>query len=121
MVEWLKENDVLVNIEQERLLRIANLEILLRSILSACWPAWMKAAVKSGSGPGIAPLFRNESAAILEKKKKQLHTKYGIETAIYHFNWSGNPLEPQYEKCLALSVHGQVTNIEEILNGIKNG
>ncbi|MBI5140159.1 MAG: hypothetical protein HZA94_01815 [Candidatus Vogelbacteria bacterium] len=119
LIDWLNNNGIVSAIEQERLARIANLESLLDSALSAGWPDWMKAAVKSGAGPGIAPLFRGGSVAILEKEKKQFRAKYGIETAIYHFNWSGNPLAPKYEKCLAFPVHGMVENIDDALRSIQ--
>ena len=53
------------------------------------------------------------------KNKEYLQKVYGIETSIYHFNWSGNPLETDDKKCLAFPGHGMVPDIETILKVIE--
>lgn len=116
---WLKENDLWGCIEDERNARHQNLKAVLDTQLSDSWPAWMKKAVNEGAGPGIAPLFRHFSDETLKKMKEKLLNDAMIETEIYHFNWTGNPLEPSYEKCLAFPVHGMVEDIKNILRCVE--
>jgi hypothetical protein len=106
-------------IELERIARHENLMKVLKSPLSDKWPTWMKEAVENGDGPGIAPLLRDYPNDILNRAKEFLMESYKIETCIYNFNWSGNPFNPDYKECLAFPVHGMVSNIEEILEGIE--
>jgi len=116
---WLKENDLWGAIEDERNARHQNLKAVLDTQLAGSWPAWMKKAVNEGAGPGIAPLFRRSSDETLKKMKETLLKDAMIETEIYHFNWTGNPLEPSYEKCLAFPVHGMVEDIKNILRCVE--
>jgi hypothetical protein len=44
-----------------------------------------------------------------------LEARFGVISAMRPFNWSGNPRRPQYEMCLALPVHGGVTEFGEIV------
>ena len=44
-----------------------------------------------------------------------LDQRYGVVSASRQFNWSGNPLRPEYEMCLALPVHGGLTEFGEII------
>ncbi len=116
--KWLQQNDLLAAIEQERMIRQQNLTDLLNNSLTENWPAWMRQAVASGAGPGIAPLFRGVAKEKLVVIQNALLNNQNIETSIYNFNWSGNPLKPQYEPCLAFPVHGLVSNPVAILKRI---
>ncbi len=115
---WIKNNDLYGAIEEERISRQNNLRMIIEHPISKNWPTWMKNAVKNGSGPNIAPLFRGKTEKEMRDKQYLLKKKYCIETAIYHFDWNGNPLTSHYEKCLAFPVHGQVRGLEHVLSGI---
>lgn len=115
---WFKQNDLFGAIETERRARQENLQHILKNKLSYSWPHWMRQAINDGVGPVIAPLLKGKAQDGLEKVKKFLIDVYKIETRIYHFNWSGNPLKPVYEKCLAFPVHSSVRNVRKILNDI---
>lgn len=116
--KWLQENDLLGAIEYERVLRQQNLEKILNNSTSDGWPTWMREAVEGGAGPGIAPLLKGYPDDVLTRIQKFLLDVHRIETSIYHFDWSGNPLTAQYEKCLAFPVHGMVQDLDEILRDI---
>jgi len=112
---WLQTNDLFGSISCELQQRQNNILILSEGSLTKEWPAWMKKAIEIGAGPGIAPLFRGEPDLVLMNNEKKLKKELGIETSIYHFNWSGDPLSPNYEKCLAIPVHGLIHNINKIV------
>lgn len=116
---WLDQNDLSNAMEVERIARHENIKKILKSPLADKWPIWMREAVENGARPGIAPLLRDYSNDILNRTKKFLMDSYKIETCIYNFNWSGNPLNPDYKECLAFPVHGMVSNIEDILEDLK--
>jgi hypothetical protein len=116
LVEWLEENDLSQAFEVEKEKRSINLKKISNSKLSTAWPDWMEFALKQAITPGIVPLMRGASDKILYEKQNEILIKYQIETSVYHFNWSNNSLEPVYEKCLALPVHGMVSEIDEIIN-----
>lgn len=111
LIQWLSNNDLSEALQTECLERRINLSLLINSSLSSNWPDWMLKAFKNGAGPGIAPLFKNAREEFLTKAQKFLLKTYGIETSIYHFNWSGNPLIPKYEKVLAFPIHGLLKKI----------
>ncbi len=116
---WIQKNDLWGAIEEERRLRQRNLGEIMNSPLADSWPSWMGDALGRGAGPGIAPLLRGADNNLLLKTKDTLRRTNRLETEIYHFNWSGNPLNPVYEKCLAIPVHGMVTDMESILKDIR--
>jgi hypothetical protein len=116
--KWVQENDVFGAIDLERTARIENLNKLLSNPITNGWPDWMIEAVTNGAGPGIAPLLRKYPEDVLLKIKEALLSFHNIETEIYHFNWSGNPLKQGYEKCLAFPIHGMINNLSNILEDI---
>lgn len=119
VVDWIENNDLGKAIDEECLARQNNLNVILNSFLSNSWPSWMRDAIRNGAGPGIAPLLWGAPEKTLEATKSLLLRSHHVETEIYHFNWSGNPLKPLYEKCLAFPVHGMVKNIENFLHDIE--
>ncbi|MFA5893610.1 MAG: hypothetical protein WC903_06630 [Candidatus Margulisiibacteriota bacterium] len=119
LTKWLSENDVTAAVKIELAARQRNLAALLKSPLSSEWPVWMKRAVEAGAGPGIAPLLRGAPEPVIKGKQAVLLSEHGVETSLYHFNWSGDPLNPAYEKCLAFPVHGLVEDIAKKLEFIK--
>jgi hypothetical protein len=112
---WLNGNNLWETISQELAARQSNLRKIMGTPLASSWPLWMKQAVESGAGPGMVPLMRGASVEALSEMKAGLLNYFGMETEIYHFNWTGNPLGPSYEKCLAVPVHGMVQDIESVL------
>ncbi|MBF0558383.1 MAG: hypothetical protein HQL08_06345 [Nitrospirae bacterium] len=118
LAEWTAGNDLFGAVEHELMQRQKNLKDMLNTMFAEQWPDWMKEAIENGAGPGIVPLLRGCSQDSMLKNRERLLRLHGYETCVYHFNWSGNPVEPQYEKCLAFPVHGMVSGIEEILKTI---
>ncbi len=119
IVNWVKQNDLLGAIEAEREIRQNNLHFLLRSRFSSCWPKWMVDVVENGAGPGIAPIMKGAGEKRLRTLASVLEKEHKMRAVIYHFNWSGNPLKPSYEKCLAVPVHGMVKDLYSILKNIR--
>lgn len=86
-----------------------NLAALASQPAAAGWEPWMKDALNTECGPGIAPLFRGQGEKKLQEISKDIFERHGIEATPYHFNFSGDPLSPAYELCLATPVHGMLT------------
>jgi len=105
--QFVAKNGVEQPFGQERKARRENLALLLGSPLAKGYPDWMPAAHKQGAAPGIFPLCMEKEEKFLASEKKRLE-KLGILTEIYHFNFSGDPLVPEYEKCLAFPIHGMM-------------
>jgi hypothetical protein len=116
--DWLGSNDTIKALKQEASKRKKNLSYIINSSLSYDWPDWMFVAFEKGACPGIVPLFRNADKKKLEDKQKAIKAHFDIEAVIYHFNWSGNPLESSYGLCLAFPIHGLVAGMESIIEDI---
>ena len=117
---WLRENSLAIALAGESAARQRNLKALQRTTLTQHWASWMKQAIADGACPGIVPLMSGAEAGAMEKALSRLETAHNITGARYHFNWSGNPLEPDYQPCLAFPVHGQVADIEPILAALQH-
>lgn len=115
---WLINNDLFGAIRQENISRENNLKIILNNKLSQDWKKWMVSAVENGSRPGIVPFFVGASINKIKKAKEIIEKKFSTESEVYHFNWSGDPLKPDYKKCLAFPANGLVENLEAILKEI---
>ena len=115
LVQWLQQSNVEQCYCEELAMRQENMRIVMRNPISCSWPRWMHDAIQDGAGPGIFPAFKGEKLRHLAVLQKNLKRHAGVETAVYHFNWSGNPLKPEYLTCLAVPVHGMVKNIDQIL------
>lgn len=113
---WLAKNNLHQALREEGHQRRENLKKLLGTPLVKSWPKWMFSAIERGAAPGIAPLFKGKKEKEMEKIKKQLKDKFNLACEIYHFNWSGNPLEGDYKKCLAFPIHGSVEGVDPILD-----
>jgi len=116
--KWLENNNLFSAVEQECLRRENNLDIILNDNISRAWKKWMIEAIKNGSRPGIAPFFIDAPAGKIKKAEKIIEKKFGVESKMYHFNLSGNPLKPDYKRCLAFPINGLVREVEEILKEI---
>ena len=120
LIHWLKRNDILKAYKMERNQRIENLSVIFNSGLTQDWPAWLMSAVNKGMAPGIVPLFPDQGTNQLAQLQKELMQKLKIETMIYHFDFNGNPLQPDYRKCLALPIHGMINNMDTIVSTLLN-
>ena len=116
LTHWLKRNDVLKAYEMERNQRIKNVCVILNSGLAKSWPDWLIKSVKDKNVPGIVPLFKELDDDHLFGVQKELASSFNMETEIYHFDWNGNPIMPDYAKCLALPVHGMINNMDIIVS-----
>jgi hypothetical protein len=112
---WLQHNCLTCAAEAERAARQRHLQLVLDGSLAAGWPAWMVDAITAGAGPVWAPVLRGREAAWRWRAMSTLDQRYGVVSASRLFNWSGNPLRPDYEMCLALPVHAGVTDFSEIV------
>ena len=67
----------------------------------------LESNIKNGSAPGIFPLALNKSKSFRENV---LHNclSLNIEAKPYHFNYSMNPIKPEYIPCVAVPVHSGV-------------
>jgi hypothetical protein len=115
---WLGRNSLEFAAEHERVARQRHLRALLDCSLAADWPAWMVRAVDSGAGPVWAPVLRGRDATRRWSAMRTLGQDYGVVSASRLFDWSGNPLRPRYEMCLALPVHGGITDFGEIVGAL---
>jgi hypothetical protein len=112
---WLEHNCLTRAAENERAARQRHVQLILDSGLAGQWPAWMRDAISAGAGPVWAPVLRGQDAARSWWAMSTLDRDYGVVSAVRLFNWSGNPLRPQYEPCLALAVHGGVAEFGDIV------
>src|SRR5207244_4588257 len=96
--------------EQERAARQRHLQFILESSLTRGWATWMCDVVAAGAGPVWAPIFRGQNAERTWRMMAMLEKRFGVVSVVRPFNWSGNPLRPHYELCLALPVHSGVTD-----------
>lgn len=114
-VRWMPEDiagavtgiDLAAAYAAERAARAGNLTVVADSPGATGWGEWMRAGL-AGS-PGIAPLLRNRSTETMRAAAAVLADRHGIATAVYHFDFAGDPLAPAYEPCLAFPVHGELT------------
>jgi hypothetical protein len=120
VTDWIATNDIASALEKEKQHRIAHLRIVRRHPLACDWPEWMQEALRVGAAPGIVPLLRRAPPSILQRAVATLASACAIESSLHHFDWSGNPLSPSYEPCLAVPVHGQVDSLPEILQTLEN-
>ena len=118
--KWLISNDLFRALSIEYNKRRDNLKLFLESSLSSKWNDWMFSAFEKGAGPGIVPLFIDDSDVELKNSKLYIKRKYHIETEIYHFNLSGDPFSPDYKKCLAFPIHGIVEDLNSIISDLEN-
>ena len=116
---WLHRNCLTRAVEDERAARQRHLQLILDSRLAAGWPAWMRDVIGAGAGPVWAPVLRGQDAARRWHAMSMLDQRYGVVSASSLFNWSGNPLRPDYEPCLALPVHGGVTEFGDIVAALE--
>jgi len=108
VLKLLDDGNLELQLEQEIEVRRDNARFIAKTIGTNCWRPWMFDALRSGAAPGIAPLFLGQSREFLQAKSEEWASRCGIETTIYHFNVSGDPMSPEYMSCLAVPLHGDV-------------
>ena len=120
VVKWLKDNDLVRAYYKEKKDRLLNITAIIKSGLTKDWPVWFMSAVNEGNAPGIVPLFIDQGTNKLAQLQEELMQKLKIETMIYHFDFNGNPLMPDYRKCIALPIHGMINNLDTIVSTLLN-
>lgn len=118
VMNWNEQNCAIAAVEDERLARRQNILRLQSSSLAHGWPGWMLGTLDAGGGPGIAPVLRGMPRDELTRAVDLL-AQAGVNATLYHFNWSGNPLEPAYELCVALPVHSMMPDIDGLVRIIE--
>jgi hypothetical protein len=120
IVAYTNETNISAAYMQERRSRSRNLHLVATSASARDWPDWMNEGL-AGS-PGIAPLLRGRDKQDLIAALTRLHERHHVEATLYHFDFAGAPLAPQYELCLAFPVHGEmpVARLEDCLDDIQH-
>lgn len=89
-------------------MRLVNLQAILHTGLTAGWPAWMDAKAATG-GPGLCPILRGIPAQALESYGRIVSLEVGVTLPAYHFDFAGDPMDPNYEMCSAFPLHGEIS------------
>jgi hypothetical protein len=113
--EWMLANAVVASVERERARRQCNLRLLQNSTLADGWPRWMHAAIASGAGPDLAPVLRGRGPDAWSRAMRLLGQEFGVASTISAFNWTGDPLDPDYEHCMLIPVHGEMQHLGMVL------
>ena len=114
--KWLLKNNLKESIKKELDVRKSNFKLVLESNFSKNWPRWMRCQNTKDDIPNAIPLYRNARNRVLNEKCFMINKYFNLESKIYHFNWSGNPFLPKYEKCLMVPIHGMVSNLDNNFN-----
>lgn len=120
LTSWLTTNDLVAAAAAEWASRRANLERVMSGPWAENWREWMHQALARGAAPGLAPLWVGQEVADLGRLRC-LAADMGVETEVYHFNLSGDPLLPEYAPCLAFPVHGLATGATAVLPELASG
>ncbi len=115
---WVLSNSIVASVEYERVRRQYSVGLLQGSPLADGWPRWMHAAVASGAGPDLAPVLRGRGPLVWTDAMRVLGQEFGVASTIGAFNWTGDPLEPEYEHCMLIPVHGDVQHLGEVLRAL---
>ena len=115
---WLKANNTANALEGETTDRSKNLQALINSKLSENWPVWMVNSVETQCAAGIAPLYKSKTVAELNAISATLEKRHDIIAPVYNFNWSGDPLNPEYAPCIAMPCHGEI-KLEELTSDLE--
>jgi hypothetical protein len=43
---------------------------------------------------------------------------FGVASTVSVFNWTGDPLEPDYEPCMLIPVHGEMQHLAAVVRAI---
>jgi hypothetical protein len=101
LARWLDSVDLASAVEFEHAERKHRLEFFARH---NDLPAWMHDAMQRSTAPGLAPV-RVESPV---ESARAIDAEYGIEVAVYHFDFSGSYMDPRWEAVLAVPLHSEV-------------
>ena len=116
---WIENYNLLEAFKSELFKRRKNFILLKNSEICNDWSNWMTSINVEKNPPGIVPLFSNLDYNQLQKIKDEILKKFSIETQIYHFDYNGNQLYPNYKKCLAFPIHGMV-DVESAISNLVN-
>jgi hypothetical protein len=116
---WLDGNCALQAALAERLARHRATLAVLRTSLAAGWPGWMARAVEAGAGPVWAPVLRGAEPGLQWRAVAYLARSWGVGSTVRLFNWTGDPLAPCFEPCVALPIHAGVDGLSEIVSALE--
>jgi hypothetical protein len=120
LVDWLKTNSLFDALELEKANRRKNIRVLSEYGLTNSWPKWIKDSLSEGATPGIIPLLNGVDSDILLSLRDKLVKKCNLRSEIYNFDWNGSIIESDYQKCIAIPIHGEVENIHSIADTISS-
>lgn len=107
------------SIKYESSVRRKNLSLIVNSKLAEDWKPWMAKSIENGTAPGIVPIFLDYSPDLIDNVVSYMKNVYKINSAIYNFNISGNPIRVDYKKCYALPIHSRISNIDLIIKDLE--
>lgn len=107
VVGFLRDGTLQIRLEAERAIRQTHASHVLENYAEFLgWDDWMQHGVLHDLiAPGLAPILRGFPKADLSKIQATMAVELGIQSEIYHFDFSGHPISPKYEICLALPLH----------------
>jgi hypothetical protein len=115
---WAATHSIMASLEHERMLRQRNLGLVQASPLANGWPGWMDASIARGAGPGLAPVLRRCEPETWTKVMRLLGERFATASTVGVFNWTGDPLEPAYEPCLLIPVHGEIQQVAQVVHSV---
>ncbi len=118
--KWISANSVVAALENERVRRQRNVRLMQLSPLADGWPDWMHEAISSGAGPDLAPVLRGRGPDAWTKAMRLLGQEFGVATTVSAFNWTGDPLDPGYEHCMLMPVHGEMKHLGVVLRAMES-
>ncbi len=105
--------DILSELEKETKIRNKNLKLFANSALSNNWNNWMFRVIDDNCSAGIIPLFKGQRGEDMKKINTRIRDELGINSEVYNFNWSGHPLDSDYQPCVAFPIHSDIPDIVE--------
>lgn len=118
--KWFHNNDVIDLLDTIYSNSKLSYSYLMGSHLSDCYLDWMKNLISSEKYPRIVPLFKNYDINNLKRILNDFRRQFNINVNIYHFNWSGNPMLPYYESCLAIPFINEFKINKNIIDYLEN-
>jgi hypothetical protein len=118
VLDWLQHNCAERAAEAERLARVRAARTVLESPLAIGWPNWLAQSIAAGAGPVWAPVLRGGEPALHWRVVARLERDWGIAAAVRMFNWTGDPLAPRFEPCVALPIHSGVDGVGDVVSGL---
>jgi hypothetical protein len=118
VARWVVANSPFAALEDERTQRQHHVRLVENSALADGWPQWMHDAVAAGAGPGMTPVLRGRGPDVWNTAMRVLAQNAGVASTVGMFNWTGDPLEPDFEPCLLVPVHRDMQHLVEVMRAL---